>query len=199
MGASIIGNFFCGWLSRLIGYRAAIGAAFFGHFFAMFGAYSVPRDHAVRMGSGISIAMVRTPVGTGWPARNERTSISVASGSCSVIRANRRCLSRDNIQAGSANATRMLFANRSTSFWKAESSRSRCWGLMSSLTPSSEKRCTAISRLPTPEGRRWIAAFRHRHGRGGAVRAARRGPADPAQPRRAVRRHRAGGRCAASP
>src|SRR5205823_12870864 len=46
MGASIVGNFFCGWLSRLIGYRAAIGAAFLLYFFAMFGAYAVPRDHA---------------------------------------------------------------------------------------------------------------------------------------------------------
>lgn len=45
IGSSVLGNFFCGWLARLIGYRAAIGAAFLGYFLALFGAYSVPRDH----------------------------------------------------------------------------------------------------------------------------------------------------------
>lgn len=43
MGASILGNFFAGWLSRLIGYRATIAAMFLAYFFAMFGAYCVPR------------------------------------------------------------------------------------------------------------------------------------------------------------
>jgi|ERR1041385_7353965 MFS family permease len=47
IGSSILGNFFCGWLARLIGYRAAIGIAFLVYFFAMFGAYAVPRDHTV--------------------------------------------------------------------------------------------------------------------------------------------------------
>jgi MFS family permease len=46
IGASIAGNFFCGWLARLIGYRAAIAAVFLAYFFAMLGAYHVPRDHA---------------------------------------------------------------------------------------------------------------------------------------------------------
>lgn len=49
IGSSILGNFFCGWLARLIGYRAAIGTVFAGYFFAMFGAYAVPRDHAALM------------------------------------------------------------------------------------------------------------------------------------------------------
>jgi len=45
IGSSMLGNFFCGWLARLIGYRAAIGAAFLGYLLAMLGAYAVPRDH----------------------------------------------------------------------------------------------------------------------------------------------------------
>ncbi|MCU0783320.1 MAG: MFS transporter [Verrucomicrobia bacterium] len=46
IGSSMLGNFFCGWLARLIGYRAAIGGVFFVYFLMLFGAYSVPRDHA---------------------------------------------------------------------------------------------------------------------------------------------------------
>jgi len=45
IGASILGNYFAGWLSRLVGYRAAIASLFFAYFLAMFGAYCVPRDH----------------------------------------------------------------------------------------------------------------------------------------------------------
>ena len=45
IGSSILGNFFAGWLSRFIGYRATIAAMFFVYFFAMFGAYYIPRDH----------------------------------------------------------------------------------------------------------------------------------------------------------
>jgi MFS family permease len=49
IASSIAGNFFCGWLSRLIGYRAAIGSMFAVYFLAMFGAYAVPRDHSALM------------------------------------------------------------------------------------------------------------------------------------------------------
>jgi MFS family permease len=45
IGSSILGNFFAGWLGRLIGYRATIAAMFLAYFLAMFGAYSVARDH----------------------------------------------------------------------------------------------------------------------------------------------------------
>ena len=45
IGASILGNFFAGWLARFIGYRATIAGSFFLYFFAMVGAYIVPRDH----------------------------------------------------------------------------------------------------------------------------------------------------------
>ena len=45
IGSSILGNFFAGWLARLIGYRATIVGMFLAYFFAMFGAYYVPRDH----------------------------------------------------------------------------------------------------------------------------------------------------------
>ena len=45
IGSSILGNFFAGWLSRFIGYRATIAAMFFVYFLAMFGAYYIPRDH----------------------------------------------------------------------------------------------------------------------------------------------------------
>ena len=47
--SSILGNFFCGWLARFIGYRAAIAAAFLAYFLAMFGAYHVPRQHEALM------------------------------------------------------------------------------------------------------------------------------------------------------
>jgi len=45
IAASILGNFFSGWLARFIGYRATIGVTFFVYFLTMFGAYYVPRDH----------------------------------------------------------------------------------------------------------------------------------------------------------
>ena len=45
MVSSIAGNFFCGWLARYLGYRATIAAPLFLYFFAMFGAYYIPRDH----------------------------------------------------------------------------------------------------------------------------------------------------------
>src|SRR5437588_4282296 len=38
IGSSILGNFFAGWLSRFIGYRAAIAALFLVYFFGIFGA-----------------------------------------------------------------------------------------------------------------------------------------------------------------
>jgi MFS family permease len=42
---SIIGNFSAGWLAHRLGYRMAIVCMFLTYFFAMFGAYCVPRDH----------------------------------------------------------------------------------------------------------------------------------------------------------
>ncbi len=45
IGSSILGNFFAGWLARLIGYRATIFSMFLFYFLAMFGAYVVARDH----------------------------------------------------------------------------------------------------------------------------------------------------------
>lgn len=45
IGSSILGNFFAGGLSRFIGYRATIAVMFFAYFFALFGAYHIPRDH----------------------------------------------------------------------------------------------------------------------------------------------------------
>jgi len=45
IGSSIAGNFFSGWLAKLIGYRATIGATFFVYFGVMCGAYHVARDH----------------------------------------------------------------------------------------------------------------------------------------------------------
>jgi hypothetical protein len=45
IASSILGNFFAGWLSRYIGYRATIISMFFVYFLAMFGAYAIPRDH----------------------------------------------------------------------------------------------------------------------------------------------------------
>jgi len=42
---SILGNFFAAWLSRRIGYRAAIVWIFLAYFLAMFGAYYQPRAH----------------------------------------------------------------------------------------------------------------------------------------------------------
>ncbi|PWU07949.1 MAG: MFS transporter [Verrucomicrobia bacterium] len=46
IGSSILGNFFAGWLSRFIGYRATIAWMFLAYFFVMAGAYLVPRDHS---------------------------------------------------------------------------------------------------------------------------------------------------------
>jgi MFS family permease len=45
IGSSILGNFFAGWLARLIGYRATIALMFLAYFCAMFGAYYLARDH----------------------------------------------------------------------------------------------------------------------------------------------------------
>ena len=45
IGSSIAGNFFSGWLAKIVGYRATIGATFFVYFGVMFGAYHVARDH----------------------------------------------------------------------------------------------------------------------------------------------------------
>jgi MFS family permease len=45
IGISIIGNFFAALLAKLMGYREAISVMFVGFFFAMAGAYWVPRDH----------------------------------------------------------------------------------------------------------------------------------------------------------
>ena len=45
IASSIAGNFFSGWLARLIGYRATIAWTFAFYFLAMLGAYGVARDH----------------------------------------------------------------------------------------------------------------------------------------------------------
>jgi len=45
IGSSIVGNFFSGWISRFMGYRAAIALTFLLYFAAMFGAYIVPRNY----------------------------------------------------------------------------------------------------------------------------------------------------------
>jgi len=45
IGSSMMGNFFCGWLARTVGYRAAISTTFFAYFVTLVGAYCVPRDH----------------------------------------------------------------------------------------------------------------------------------------------------------
>ncbi|HAK94310.1 MAG TPA: MFS transporter [Planctomycetes bacterium] len=42
---SIFGNFFAGWLAKLLGYRKAIALCFAGMFVCHIGAYGVPRDH----------------------------------------------------------------------------------------------------------------------------------------------------------
>ena len=46
IGSSILGNFFCGWVARLAGYRTTIAAVFLVYFGAMCGAYCVPRSHS---------------------------------------------------------------------------------------------------------------------------------------------------------
>ena len=43
---SIGGNFFAGWIAKLVGYRRALGVMFAGFFLAMFGTYCIPRGHA---------------------------------------------------------------------------------------------------------------------------------------------------------
>jgi predicted MFS family arabinose efflux permease len=45
IGASILGNFFSGWIARFIGYRATIAWGFVAYFAAMLGAYLKPLDH----------------------------------------------------------------------------------------------------------------------------------------------------------
>jgi MFS family permease len=45
IASSILGNFFAGWLSRLLGYRLTIVSMFFAYFLAMLGAYCVQRNH----------------------------------------------------------------------------------------------------------------------------------------------------------
>ena len=45
ISSSIFGNFLAAWLARLLGYRKSISLMCLGFFFAMFGAYCVPRDH----------------------------------------------------------------------------------------------------------------------------------------------------------
>jgi MFS family permease len=49
MIGSIAGNFFCGWIARQIGYRAAITITFAAYFGALMGAYSAPRDYHTLM------------------------------------------------------------------------------------------------------------------------------------------------------
>jgi MFS family permease len=50
IGSSILGNFCAAWLARRIGYRAAISGMFLAYFFALFGAYCVPRGHVALLG-----------------------------------------------------------------------------------------------------------------------------------------------------
>jgi len=45
ISSSILGNFFAGWLGRIIGYRFTIAGMFLAYFCFMFMAYSTPRDH----------------------------------------------------------------------------------------------------------------------------------------------------------
>jgi hypothetical protein len=45
ISVSIGGNFFAGWLARVLGYRRAVAAMCLGFLLAMLGTYSVPRDH----------------------------------------------------------------------------------------------------------------------------------------------------------
>jgi len=50
IGSSIAGNFFAGWLTKLIGYRTAILVMFSLYFVGMFGAYAIARDHRALLG-----------------------------------------------------------------------------------------------------------------------------------------------------
>jgi len=45
IGSSVAGNFFAGWLARIVGYRATIVSMFLAYFLAMTGAYAIARDH----------------------------------------------------------------------------------------------------------------------------------------------------------
>jgi MFS family permease len=45
IGVSIAGNFFAGWVARMLGYRRGLAVMFAGFFVAMFGGFCVPRDH----------------------------------------------------------------------------------------------------------------------------------------------------------
>jgi len=45
IASSIAGNFVAAWLSRRLGYRAAILVMFLAYFLAMFGAYAMPRNY----------------------------------------------------------------------------------------------------------------------------------------------------------
>ncbi len=45
IGASIVGNFFSGWLAKRVGYRNAIVTMFLAYFCCMLGAYGWPREH----------------------------------------------------------------------------------------------------------------------------------------------------------
>jgi MFS family permease len=45
IGVSIFGNFFCGWLAKIFGYRDAIALVFIGFFISIAGTYIVPRDY----------------------------------------------------------------------------------------------------------------------------------------------------------
>jgi MFS family permease len=49
IGSSILGNFFSGWIARIIGYRATIAGTFIAYFAAMLGAYIKPLDHTALM------------------------------------------------------------------------------------------------------------------------------------------------------
>jgi len=45
ISVSIAGNFFAGWLARILGYRRAVAGMCLGFFFALLGTYCVTRDH----------------------------------------------------------------------------------------------------------------------------------------------------------
>lgn len=49
IGSSILGNFFSGWIARIVGYRATIAWTFVAYFAAMLGAYLKPLDHVALM------------------------------------------------------------------------------------------------------------------------------------------------------
>lgn len=49
IGSSILGNFFSGWLARIIGYRTTIAVTFIAYFAAMMGAYWKPHDYRTLM------------------------------------------------------------------------------------------------------------------------------------------------------